>query len=205
MKTTFISVFVCIVAMGGFVWYSISGNEEGVTSYVAEIEKERQEQQVFMKSDPNSPFVLEKKEFTSLKYFPVDSRYRIKADLEPIENKEVITLTTSDGLQQQYLQHAYALFEIDKQPCKLLILEVMQMGPQRGTLFLAFADATSAAETYGAGRYLSVKKVKGASTMEIDFNKAYNPYCAYVDNFSCPFPPRENMLKVAIRAGEKNY
>jgi uncharacterized protein (DUF1684 family) len=191
--------------MGGFVWYSISGNEEGVTSYVAEIEKERQEQQVFMKSDPNSPFVLEKKEFTSLKYFPVDSRYRIKADLEPIENKEVITLTTSDGLQQQYLQHAYALFEIDKQPCKLLILEVMQMGPQRGTLFLAFADATSAAETYGAGRYLSVKKVKGASTMEIDFNKAYNPYCAYVDNFSCPFPPRENMLKVAIRAGEKNY
>jgi uncharacterized protein (DUF1684 family) len=205
LKTTFISVFVCIVAMGGFVWYSISGNEEGVTSYVAEIEKERQEQQVFMKSDPNSPFVLEKKEFTSLKYFPVDSRYRIKADLEPIENKEVITLTTSDGLQQQYLQHAYALFEIDKQPCKLLILEVMQMGPQRGTLFLAFADATSAAETYGAGRYLSVKKVKGASTMEIDFNKAYNPYCAYVDNFSCPFPPRENMLKVAIRAGEKNY
>jgi uncharacterized protein len=205
LKTTFIIVFVCIVAMGGFVWYSISGNEEGVTSYVAEIEKERQEQQVFMKSDPNSPFVLEKKEFTSLKYFPVDSRYRIKADLEPIENKEVITLTTSDGFQQQYLQHAYALFEIDKQPCKLLILEVMQMGPQRGTLFLAFADATSAAETYGSGRYLSVKKVKGASTMEIDFNKAYNPYCAYVDNFSCPFPPRENMLKVAIRAGEKNY
>lgn len=205
MKTTSIIVFVCIVAMGGFVWYSISGGEEDVTSYVAEIEKERQEQQVFMQSDPNSPFILEKKEFTSLKYFPVDGRYRIKADLEPIENKEVVILITSDGLQQSYLQYAYAVFEIDKQPCKLLILEVMQMGPQRGTLFLAFADATSAVETYGAGRYLSVKKVKGANTMEIDFNKAYNPYCAYVDNFSCPFPPRENMLKVAIRAGEKNY
>jgi hypothetical protein len=87
----------------------------------------------------------------------------------------------------------------------LLILESIESGPLRGTLFLAFADGTSARETYGAGRYLDVKKVVGAATVELDFNKAYNPYCAYADHFSCPLPPRENILDIAIRAGEKSY
>jgi uncharacterized protein (DUF1684 family) len=81
----------------------------------------------------------------------------------------------------------------------------MDMGPLRGKLFLAFADATSGIETYGAGRYLDVKKVPAATSIELDFNLAYNPYCAYNENFSCPFPPKENVLKVAILAGEKSY
>jgi Uncharacterized conserved protein len=88
---------------------------------------------------------------------------------------------------------------------RVLILEFIQSGSYRGTLFLPFADETSADETYGAGRYLDLKKTPGASTMVLDFNKAYNPYCAYSDNFSCPFPPKENILKVAIKAGEKSY
>ena len=79
------------------------------------------------------------------------------------------------------------------------------MGPFRGTLFLAFADATSAKESYGAGRYLDIKKVPGSTSLILDFNKAYNPYCAYNENFSCPFPPSENLLHVAITAGEKVY
>ena len=79
------------------------------------------------------------------------------------------------------------------------------MGPTRGTLFLAFADETSARETYGAGRYLDLKKIGGATEIELDFNRAYNPYCAYAEGFSCPLPPPENILKIAIRAGEKTY
>jgi uncharacterized protein len=80
------------------------------------------------------------------------------------------------------------------------------MGPFRGKLFLAFGDATSGNETYGAGRYLDINKVPGgASTITLDFNKAYNPYCAYDYTFSCPLPPRENLLNAAIKAGEKNY
>jgi uncharacterized protein (DUF1684 family) len=81
----------------------------------------------------------------------------------------------------------------------------MEEGPYRGTLFLAFADATSANETYGAGRYLDVKKIPGASSIILDFNQSYNPYCAYSEKYSCPFPPRENVLKIAVRAGEKKY
>jgi uncharacterized protein (DUF1684 family) len=87
----------------------------------------------------------------------------------------------------------------------LLILEIIDVGPFSGTLFLAFADATSANETYGAGRYLDLKKVPGATSVTLDFNKAYNPYCAYSDKFSCPFPPKENVLKVAVKAGEKSF
>jgi uncharacterized protein len=81
----------------------------------------------------------------------------------------------------------------------------MDAGPYRGKLFLAFADATSANETYGAGRYLDLKKVPGATSILLDFNQAYNPYCAYSDGFSCPFPPKENILTIAINAGEKKY
>jgi uncharacterized protein len=79
------------------------------------------------------------------------------------------------------------------------------MGPFRGKLFLAFGDATSAKETYGAGRYLDITKTPGATTIILDFNKAYNPYCAYNETYSCPLPPPENLLNVAIRAGEKSY
>ncbi|MCU0420894.1 MAG: DUF1684 domain-containing protein, partial [Cyclobacteriaceae bacterium] len=178
---------------------------EDTAAYVAAIEKERADQQTFMREDPSSPFVLEKKEFKGLSYFPVDAQYRVKAKLKPIENKEVMTLTTSDGLSQSYLPYAHAHFELAGTACRLLLLEVMQMGPQRGTLFLAFTDATSGRETYGAGRYVAVKKVRGATHLELDFNRAYNPYCAYVDAFSCPFPPKENLLLVAILAGEKAY
>jgi uncharacterized protein (DUF1684 family) len=114
-------------------------------------------------------------------------------------------LPTSDGEEKQYKEYAYAEFSLDGEKNKLLILEIIDVGPYRGTLFLAFADATSANETYGAGRYLDLKKVPGATSVTLDFNKAYNPYCAYSDKFSCPFPPKENVLKVAVKAGEKSF
>ena len=114
-------------------------------------------------------------------------------------------LGTSDGKEEHYLEYAYADFKLHGKAQRLLILELMDMGPNRGKLFLAFADETSANETYGAGRYLDVTRTSGSNTITLDFNKAYNPYCAYNDEFSCPFPPKENLLTVAIMAGEKNY
>jgi uncharacterized protein (DUF1684 family) len=116
-----------------------------------------------------------------------------------------MVLNTSDGKTQRYLEYAYAEFDLNDFKNRLLILEMIDMGPFRGKLFLAFGDATSALETYGAGRYLDVQKVPGGKTITLDFNKAYNPYCAYNDTFSCPLPPPENLLKVAIKAGEKTY
>ncbi len=204
MKFSRIIIGVILLAMAGIGFYSLSSgsNDEDYTSAVLE---ERKQKDDFMKSSEESPFGEDRNSFTGLKYFESDVKYRVRAKLQSMESKKVVLLPTSSGNENQYLEYAWAEFELDDTKNKLLLLEVMAMGPTRGTLFLAFADETSTKETYGSGRYLEVKKVPGASTVELDFNKAYNPYCAYAEKYECPFPPRENILKVAIRAGEKNY
>ncbi|MCC6836891.1 MAG: DUF1684 domain-containing protein [Cytophagales bacterium] len=203
-KSKAISVIV-IAAIAAFVIYSMQGNETASEDYAAFIQKERTEMETFLKSGTGSPFSQDSIPFDGLKFFSADVKYRVKAKLKPIDGKKVVLLATSDGKEQKYLEYAFAEFELDGVQNQLLILEVMEMGPQRGKLFLAFSDETSGIETYGAGRYLDVKKVPAAKSVELDFNLAYNPYCAYNDKYSCPFPPKENILKVAIRAGEMNY
>ena len=195
---------VAIVIVAGMVIYSFQGGESQET-YVQELTKEREEKDRLMKTGDDSPFAKDTVPFKGLRYYEPDLTYRIQANLVPIESKKLLTLPTSDGKEKRYQEFAHAEFTLEGVFCKLLILEIIDSGPYRGTLFLAFADETSADETYGAGRYLDLKKVPGASTITLDFNRAYNPYCAYSDAFSCPFPPRENILTVAIKAGEKNY
>ena len=204
MKFSRIIIGVILLAIAGIGFYSLSSgsNDEDYTVAVLE---ERKQKDDFMKSSEESPFGEDRNSFTGLKYFEPDAKYRVRAKLQSMESKKVVLLPTSSGNENQYLEYAWAEFELDGAKNKLLLLEVMAMGATRGTLFLAFADETSTKETYGSGRYLEVKKVPGASTVELDFNKAYNPYCAYAEKYECPFPPRENILKVTIRAGEKNY
>jgi len=204
MKSTSIFGIVILVGVIAFVFYSLRGGQSP-EDYASEIARERTEKDLFMKGEKDSPFAGSKEGFQGLRYFSPDLKYKINAKLVPIENKKVIGLPTSDGQEKKYLEQACAEFELDGMLNRLLILEITDPGPYRGTLFLAFADETSARETYGAGRYLEVKKVPGATSVVLDFNKAYNPYCAYSNNFSCPFPPKENILKIAIKAGEKSY
>jgi hypothetical protein len=204
MKVRNIFIGALVIAVVLISYYSFEGKDDG-KEYEAEISKERQAKNDFMRSSAESPFGAEKKNFKGLNYFPVDPNYRISAKVVSIENKKVVVLPTSDNLEKKYLEYAFVEFELHEESCKLLILEIMEEGPYRGTLFLAFADATSANETYGAGRYLDVKKTPGASSVILDFNQSYNPYCAYSENFSCPFPPKENILKAAVKAGERKY
>lgn len=206
MKGSKAILIILAIGVIAFVIFLKQGDEgTNDEDYTAFILKERSEMEIFMKSGAGSPFSQDSIQFEGLKFFPADIRYRIKARLKPIEGKKVVLLSTSDGKEQKYLEYAFAEFELDDIQNQLLILEVMEMGPQRGKLFLAFSDDTSGGETYGAGRYLDVKKVPAAKSIELDFNLAYNPYCAYNDKYSCPFPPKENLLKIAIRAGEMNY
>lgn len=203
MKSRFIIVFV-VAAIAAIVIFSMQGGSS-LADYSEELKKEREEKDMMMKTGDDSPFAKSKESFTGLNYFEPDLKYRIVADLVPVQNKNLVVLPTSDGKEKRYQEYAYAEFTLDGIFCKLLILEIIDQGPFRGTLFLAFADETSAKETYGAGRYLDIKKVPGASNVTLDFNRAYNPYCAYSDVFSCPFPPKDNILKIAIKAGERNY
>jgi len=203
MKSSRIILIILVLAIAAFIFYSMQGGAP--ENYQAEIQKDRADKAEFMKSNDESPFLKDSIEFEALNYFPIDEKFRVKAKLESIDGKKVVLLTTSDGLEQKYLEYAYAVFKLNETEHRLLILELMDMGPQRGKLFLAFADNTSGDETYGAGRYLDVKKIPAATSVILDFNLAYNPYCAYNDTYSCPFPPKENILKTAINAGEKNY
>jgi uncharacterized protein (DUF1684 family) len=197
-------MLVGVVAMVALVMFSLQ-NGDSSENYVTSVLNERADRDEFMKSNEGSPFKKDELTFEGLKYFDVDEAYRVKAKLEPIEKKKVVIIGTSDGKEQKYLEYAHAIFDLNGAKNKLLILEVMETGPQRGKLFLAFADETSGNETYGAGRYLDLKKVAAATSVVLDFNLAYNPYCAYTDSYTCPLPPRENILKIAIRAGEKSY
>lgn len=203
MKLNKIIILAIVVSVVIITIFSLQESQSG-DNYLKEIRQYREEKDKLMISD-GLPFADAKESFKGLNYFNPDTKYRISASLTPIKNKKTILLTTNDGLENRYLEYAYADFAIDGTKCRLLILEVIESGPNRGTLFLAFADETSTRETYGAGRYLDVNKVPGSTSILLDFNKAYNPYCAYSDRFSCPFPPKENILPVSIQAGEKAY
>ena len=205
MNFTKVVVALIVVVVVAILIYSFFSTEVSDVAYIDEIKAERAEKDEFMKNSDNSPFGDYRDTFTKLNYFPITIGYRVTAKIEPIEDKKVITLATSTNESKNYLQYAWAHFELEGVKCKLLLLEVMDMGPERGKLFVAFADQTSAVETYGAGRYLDVKKQPGAGTLVLDFNKAYNPYCAYVDGYSCPLPMKENFLELKVLAGEKNY
>ena len=203
MKIERIIIGIIILSIVGFIFYSIQGSQSS-EGYIAEIKNFREEKDKLLVTEGN-PFASNPSAFKGLKYYDPDPAFRISASLKPARDRKVVRLPTNDGMESRYLEYGYAEFSIDGEKCRLLILELMEPGPNRGDLFLAFADETSASETYGAGRYLDIKKVPGSSSILLDFNKAYSPYCAYSDNYSCPFPPRENILPVAIRAGEMIY
>lgn len=198
-----IFLIAAVVVLISILYSFLGGNDHA--AYVSEMNKEREDKDRFMKTSKESPFAGDTVEFKGLQYYPPDPKYKVIADLTPIENKKPVTLGTNDAKEQRYLEYAYAEFDLDGYHHRLLILEIIDMGPFKGTLFFAFGDETSASETYGAGRYLDLTKVPGSTTITLDFNKAYNPYCAYTEKYSCPLPPAENLLKIPISAGEKTY
>ena len=197
-----------IVAVVSIVIYTVqgTGSQEEIRNkkFMEEIAQERRDKDSFMRLDEQSPLSPEQKEqFTGLKYFEPDPAWRVEAKIEENEQKELLTLPTSDNKQKPFKKWGYAVFNKDGQEYRLLLLKAAYGEAEEG-LFLPFFDATSANETYGAGRYLDLE-MPGGNTITIDFNKAYNPYCAYSDKYSCPFPPKENNLPIAVRAGEKTF
>lgn len=204
MKSKNILILIVVIVALVVVFYGFEESQDD-TTYIETINKERERTDRFMRTSKESPFANNKDAFTGLKYFPPDVAYRINAKLEPIEEKKVMLLPTNDGTEQRYIPYGYAVFEHSGVQNRLLILEGIGMGPVRGKVFIPFGDETSALQTYGGGRYLDVNKVPGSVTVVLDFNKAYNPYCAYNETYSCPLPPAENLLKIPILAGEKSY
>jgi uncharacterized protein (DUF1684 family) len=166
---------------------------------MTELGEFRDGKDAFFKSDDDSPLTSgQKQNFEGLKYYPENERLRFEVDVEVFMNQNVMQMATSTGEVAAYQRWGIFRFEVDGQEASLTLYRDLQMG----MLFLPFVDATAVEETYGSGRYLE-PEIIGNDRIRIDFNLAYNPYCAYNQNWSCPIPPDENHVDVLIRAGEK--
>lgn len=167
------------------------------------ISRFREEKDKFLHTGRDSPLPLgEKANFTGLKYFDPDPSFRFEARLQRASNPDAVIMATSKGTRHLFNRMGY--FDLDI-PGKTLQLHAYQSAERTDpNLFIPFRDATSGKETYGSARYLDIE-VEHDDEYAIDFNQAYNPYCAYSEDFVCPLPPRENWLIVPIRAGEKKF
>jgi hypothetical protein len=166
---------------------------------MTELEEFRQEKDAFFKTHPQSPLLPEqKRDFKGLSYFPENPALRLEVVVEEFNPKDTVHMQTSTGDTQTYQRFGRFKFVVEGQEAALTIY-----ASEHG-FFLPFVDSLAGEETYGAGRYLEPEPL-GRGKFRVDFNLAYNPYCAYNEKWSCPLTPRENRLKVPIRAGEKDF
>jgi len=166
---------------------------------MTELDQFRAEKDEFFGSHPQSPLTPEQKlGFTGLKYFPENESLRLEVKVEPLNDPQPMQMQTTTGGVQMYYRHGRFKFTVDGQEAELTIYR-----SEHG-YFLPFVDSLKGVETYPAGRYLEPEELPGDRFL-VDFNIAYNPYCAYNDIWSCPITPAENRLKVPIRAGEKVF
>lgn len=168
------------------------------TDYQQQTEAERNKKDAFFRENTESPLV-DKRSFTHLNYYAPNLTYRVSARLEPFADaSQKMTVRMSDGSEEIYEKYAHAVFELSGQACRLLITKTS------GNYSILFRDGTSGKTTYGGGRYLDLEADQLTSNrVTLDFNAAYNPYCAYNPRYACPLPPAENTLPVAVEAGEK--
>ena len=149
----------------------------------------------------------DRKSFKGLDFFKFDEAYVVTADFKRTPDEKVFKMKTTTGRLPVYVKYGEVSFTLKGRPHRLNVYQNQELIKKEGYenyLFLPFLDGTNGETTYGGGRYIDVSIPEG-DTMEIDFNKAYNPYCAYNEKYSCPIVPRENYIAVKIEAGVKNF
>lgn len=166
---------------------------------MSELDDFRTEKDEMFAHHPQSPLTPEqRRDFKGLDYFPENDALRLEVKVEPFEDQQPLMMQTSTGGAQEYVRFGRFKFQVDGETAELTIYKA-DYG-----YFLPFVDSLAGTETYPAGRYLEPEPLPGNHFL-VDFNSAYNPYCAYNEMWSCPITPAENRLKVPIRAGEKIF
>jgi uncharacterized protein (DUF1684 family) len=156
--------------------------------------------------EPWSPLLdSDRESFHSLKYFDYDINWHFEGKLELLSDPDTVIIHGSKGEERKCFNYAYFNFSKDGSDYRLLILKfpAHKIGA-KPYLFLGFWDKTSGNETYGGGRYIDIEENE-ENYYVIDFNYAYNPYCAYNHRYTCAVPPLKNRLPLAIKAGEKTF
>jgi len=200
-KFFLLSILAVVIAI---ITYSFVGNEVVKPSQIVDneyftfIKNLRNDKDDYLKKDTASP-IDDKVKFLRLKYFDIDPAYKIEGEIDHMISGQTINIMMSGGDVEEYEAYGNVKFEINGVKCALKIFKTPE-----GNLFLPFKDLTSNEETYGAGRYLDfgVNEVNG-NQITIDFNKAYHPYCAYNQTFTCPVPPAENFINALVKVGER--
>jgi uncharacterized protein (DUF1684 family) len=170
-------------------------------SYVDEIASARAAKDNDFRTASNSPIPENRRaELLPLAYFPIDPDYKVGAILKPSNDTTVLEMPTSTGGKEPMRRIGTLEFSVKGRPLTLTAFR-----EQRATtdgLFVPFTDLTTGTETYAAGRFLEFEP-KTTGIYEIDFNRAFIPYCYYSPTYECPYPPAENRLQIPIRAGER--
>jgi uncharacterized protein len=173
-----------------------------VADYPGQIAAERAAKDEAFRNQPNEPVPPNRmNDFLPLKYFPPDPGFLVPASLKLSDERIVIEMPTSTGETRKEERVGVLEFTLKGQPMTLSAF-IEAGSPDVNRLFVPFSDLTSGTETYTAGRYMDLERTP-TGLYNIDFNKAYHPYCYYNAKFDCPYPPRENRLKLPIRAGER--
>jgi uncharacterized protein (DUF1684 family) len=169
--------------------------------YASRLAAERQAKDAqFMEEDEPVP-KSRKAKLLPLAYFPIDPDYNVPAGLTPAETETIVEMTTSTGTPRRQRIVGRLEFVLKGSPLKLTA-SVDATAANLDHITVMFTDLTSGSETYPGGRYIDLDR-NGSGIYELDFNRAYNPYCYYNESYECPYPPPENRLKVPIRVGER--
>lgn len=174
----------------------------GEVPYADEINAWHATKDQFMRESADSPVLPEQRaSFPPLSYFPVMPEYRVPAALTVAASDTVIDIPSSNGQPRPHRRVGTLEFSLKGQPLTLTaFVEVGQQDMRR--LFVPFGDLTSGTETYPGGRYLELERT-ATGIYDLDFNRAFHPFCYYNPKYDCPYPPRENRLAIPVRAGEK--
>jgi len=175
--------------------------------YKTQIADFRKQYKADFLTDPSSP--LKNDDLQFLRFYDVDSTYRVVTKAEILSDAPTFVMPVFSGTGQQYARYAVLKFTLKGKPMQLTVYRSIALSklPQTSDyLFLPFTDETNGAATYAGGRYIDLRSADFKSnSVTIDFNKAYNPYCAFSGGYACPKPPDENRMQITVEAGEKLF
>jgi uncharacterized protein len=188
--------------------FAQEGSDKDVSDYTSEIQNHRKAKDIEFLSENNSPIPDdEKSSFSGLKYYSPDPGFKVTAVLEKFDNPFHFRMKTTTDRLPEYALFGKITFMMLGKEFQLNVyqnIELLKKPGYENYLFIPFNDSTNGHETYGGGRFMDAE-IPESDTLTIDFNKAYNPYCAYNHKYSCPIPPEANTLSIKIEAGEKKW
>lgn len=178
-------------------------------AFKKEIKKYRKHYKQEFKEDKRSPFYKNVKGMKDMRFFKADRDYKLTADFRRTAEAKPFKMATYSGITKNYVLYGIASIMLNGKKLDINVyqsLQAIKMEEYKDHLFIPFKDLTNDGSTYGGGRYIDLKQgdIKNGKLV-IDFNRCYNPWCAYSDGYNCPVPPLENHFEVAIEAGEKMF